>query len=337
MRTGRLALAAATLAVAAALLGPASPAAADAENPPWPQGCPLRVSLVLDLSGSMRGVADPLREASKDLIDSLRGSSSKVTVIGFASDAWTVAESADTKDEDAREALKDELDDVEVVEGATNWEQALRAAQAAKAQLVVMVTDGYPNAVGSPPVQDNVGALEPAGVVADRLRKNGTRIVVIAMGQGAADPANLARISGPVAGDDYYLADADLLLRQLYDISSKACGIPVAALPQPIPDPFPWRNVLLAVAVVLALLLGAGMLAARRARSFAPRPTGRQATKPADRTIQRKQIELELERTRARRPAEPAEPAEPAPTAGRDDVGRRSMSLDFLNRPDRER
>jgi von Willebrand factor type A domain len=338
MRAGRLALAAATLAVAATLLGPASPAAAEGENPPWPHGCPLRVSLVLDLSGSMRAVAGPLREASKDLVDSLRGSSSEVTVIGFASDAWTVAQAADVKDEDAREALKDKLNDVKVVDGATNWQQALVAAEAARAQLVVMVTDGYPNAIGSPPVQDNVGSLEPAGVVADRLRRNGTRIVVIAMGQGAADPANLARISGPVAGDDYYVADAGLLLRQLYDISSKACGIPVQALPQPIPDPFPWRNVLLAVAGVLALLIGAGMLAARRARGFAPRPTGQpvRATKPADPTIHRDEIERELERTRARHRAEPAEPAEPAPTVGRDDVGRRSMSLDFLNRPDRE-
>jgi hypothetical protein len=335
MRAARLAIAAATLAVA--LLGPASPAAAKAVNPAWPEGCPLRVSLVLDLSGSMRGVADPLREASKDLVDSLRGSSSEVTVIGFASSAWTVAEAADVKDENAREALKDKLDDVEVVDGATNWEQALVAAEAAKAQLVVMVTDGYPNAKGSPAVADDTGSLEPAGVVADRLRKNGTRIVVIAMGQGAADPVNLARISGPVAGDDYYLADADLLLRQLYDISSKACGIPVRALPQPIPDPFPWRNVLLAVAAVLALLLGAGMLAARRARGSAPVPSRRPAprAKPNP-TISREQIERELRQTRERSP-EPAQPVEPAPTAGRDDVGRRSMSLDFLNRPDRER
>ena len=335
MRAGRLALASATLAVAAGLLGPASPAAADTQNPPWPHACPLRVALVLDLSGSMQAVADPLREASKDLVDSLRGSSSEVTVIGFASDAWTVAGAADVKNEDAREALKDELDDVEVAQGATNWEQALVAAEAADPQLVVMVTDGYPNAKGSPAVQDDVGSLKPAGAVADRLRKNGTRIVVIAMGQGAADPANLARISGPRPGDDYYLANADQLLRQLYDISSKACGIPVAALPQPIPDPFPWRNVLLAVAVVLALLIGSGMLAARRARGSAPRPTGRPVqAKPANPTIRREEIERELERTRARRPAEPAEPA---PTAGRDDVGRRSMSLDFLNRPDRER
>jgi Mg-chelatase subunit ChlD len=332
MPAGRLTLAATALA-ATALLGPASPAAADAPNPPWPHSCPLRVSLVLDLSGSMQPVADPLREASKDLVDSLRGSSSEVTVIGFASDAWTVAGAADVRDEDARETLKDKLDDVEVVDGATNWEQGLVAAEAADAQLVVMVTDGYPNAKGSPAVQDDVGSLKPAGTVADRMRKDGTRIVVIAMGKGAADPANLARISGPVAGDDYYLADASLLLHQLYDISSKACGIPVQALPQPIPNSFPWRNVLLVTAAVLALLLGAGTVAARRARGFAPRPTGRpvQAVKPANHTIRREEVERELERARARHPAEPTPTAEP------NDVGRRSMSLDFLNRTDRER
>jgi hypothetical protein len=330
MRAARLALAATTLALAAALLAPSAPAVADASNPSWPRGCPLRVSLVLDLSGSMHDVAGPLRKASKDLVDSLRGSSSEVTVIGFASDAWTVAAAADVKDDGAREGLKHKLDDVKVVNGATNWEQGLAAAEAADAQLVVMVTDGYPNASGSPPVYDDVASLKPAGAVADRLRRNGTRIVVIAMGQGAADPANVVRISGPVAGDDYYVADASLLLHQLYDISSKACGIPVQALPQPIPDPFPWRNVLLAAVAVLALLLGAGTVAARRARGSAPRPVSRPAgrVKPTAPTIRREEIERELERTRPPPPPEPSEP---------EGVRRNSTSLDFLNRPDRER
>jgi hypothetical protein len=341
MRRVRLALAPVMLAAVVPMLmliASASPAAAAAGNPPWPRSCPLRVSLVLDLSGSMQPVVGPLRKASKNLVDSLRGSSSEVTVIGFASDAWTIAAAADVKNDTSRQALKRELGDLDVVNGATNWQQALRAAEAARAQLVVMVTDGYPNAIGSPPVQNDSGSLEPAGAVADRMRENGTRIVVIAMAQGAVAPTNLARISGPVAGDDYYVADANLLLRQLYDISSKACGIPVAALPKPIPDPFPWRKVLLGSAAALILLIGAGGIAARRARRSAPSPRIRPAApaKAADRTIQREEIERELGRTRTSHPTRPDDPAEPGPPTKGSNVRQGSMSLDFLNRPDRE-
>lgn len=320
---------------------PADGASLSAGNPQWPGRCPVRIGLLLDQSSSMSGSIDKLHEAADDLVDALRDRPSQVAVIGFGTVARTVSPPVEVSDSDLRHSLQDKINGLGALggdDGGTNWEGALSAAEPLGLNVVVMVTDGYPTVYGNPlqVVRDDAdpAALAAASTVAGRMQAAGTRVVAVGVGLQPGTEGNLARISGPRNGDDYYATDLTDLLHQLYEVAAKACGVPISALPAPDPASFPLRTVLLAAGGVLAVALVIGFLIHRSrsgpsSRAREPAAAGRPGHGVADPTLDHRDLLASASGVdQAREPASPDDlPSSTSTSAGR------SLSLDFLTKP----
>lgn len=269
----------------------------------------------------------------KSLVDALRDKNSEVTIISFGSAAHTITPLTNVSVEDERHRLKDGIDSLDVLsgdDGATNWDAAFTALGQQRLNLVVIVTDGEPNAYGTPAQgTDNATDTRPltaATTATDHLKAGGTRIVAVGIGLlDETATANLAKITGPEAGSDYYTSQVTDLLHQLYDIAAKACGVPISALPGPEPPSFPLAKVLLWATAGLLMVAAAAYLLHRRRRgpvSAASHSTP--TSRPADPTIQHDDILREITGDRRAPGTRPSQ--------------KRSMSLDFLrdDRPARD-
>jgi von Willebrand factor type A domain len=262
----------ALVAISAALLLTCPPAArADSPNPPWQQQCPQRIALVVDLSESMGPNLDALKRSASNLIDALRGAPNEVAVVTFGTNALVAVPETNVSAQDDRRQVQNEIDNLSILEddlGATNWDTALTTVRDVQPDVVVLLTDGQPNAHGKPVIEgsDPVDPEHLASAVraADALKRSGTRIVGLGIGLLPGNVGNLMAVTGPTAGDDFYQTDASGLLDKLYDIASKTCGVPVAALPQPEPGTFPLIPVIGAGVVAVVAAVGGGMLLSRR-------------------------------------------------------------------------
>jgi von Willebrand factor type A domain len=263
-------------------------------NPGWPGKCPLRLVIVVDLSTSMDPNLPQVKQSTRDLIDALRGAPNQVAVVAFGAAAAVAIPMGDVSDEDNRARMKDSVDTIALLPGdggGTNWEFALTTAATLDPDVVVLLTDGQPTAHGDPYSQaglaDDANNVSAAVTVADEMRTEGVRVVGLGIGLTDEFTANLAEVSGPISGDDYYQtgSDADGLLSRLYDIASKACGLPVAALPQPEGANIPIAAIVGAVvgAMLLAILVGY-LLSRRKSVTVA---TTLKSVKLADPTIKR--------------------------------------------------
>ncbi|MGB9356948.1 MAG: SdrD B-like domain-containing protein, partial [Acidimicrobiia bacterium] len=117
-------------------------------------------------------------------------------------------------------------------QGGTNWEDGFNTADPllprpdTKPDLILFMTDGNPTTyngsddLGSSPGTDDLwsGMRE-----ANQHKSEGTRVVGIGIGDGLSE-TNIAKISGPEKGSDYFLAaDFDDLEDILVDIALSAC------------------------------------------------------------------------------------------------------------------
>ncbi|NLA66430.1 MAG: hypothetical protein GX862_11080 [Leucobacter sp.] len=218
-------------------------------NPGFPEYCGLTIAMVFDTSGSIdSGEMDDLIEAGQFFVgnDALGGTPSNVTLFRFASTASTmnngtpydlsiagsVADNTGYLGAAAR--INSELPN----QGAnyTNWDAALQLVNATAAyDMVIFLTDGDPTTYGSgSDTNTNVQfrMVEQAVMSANALKASAgvapgsrTKIVPIGIGLSGGSDQNLKAISGPVLGDDYFLADnfEDLQTR-LADLAVKNCG-----------------------------------------------------------------------------------------------------------------
>lgn len=260
----------------------ASIGASAVPNPDWPAACPLRLGLVVDRSSSMADRFDEVREAARNVVDSLRDKPSELSIIGFGTTAEVVMSAVDVSDENARADLKariGELGPYEDDNGATNWEAALDTAHELRLDVVILVTDGFPNVYGDP-VQEGPQAVAAAVTAADRLKSDGTRLAAVGIDLAQGAENNLEQITGPSPGQDYYATDTAGLLRQLYGIVASSCGVAIAALPQPEPPEFPWtRAILGALGGLILIALAAFVLHRRRNSAVAGAPAPARANR----------------------------------------------------------
>jgi hypothetical protein len=216
---------------------------------------------------------DDVREAARNIVDSLRNNRSAVSIIGFDTGADVISAAVDVSDDDARHQLKDQIDALVAHEGygsATNWEAALTEAGALDLDVVILVTDGFPNVYGNP-VQEGPEAINAAATAADRLKSDGTRIAAVGIDLAQGGEENLRVITGTGRGNDYYVTDTTGLLRQLYEIVANSCGVPAGALPRPEPPEFPWvRTVLGALTGLVLVTFLAFLLHRRRGATTGP-------------------------------------------------------------------
>ncbi|HEU0087346.1 MAG TPA: vWA domain-containing protein [Pseudonocardiaceae bacterium] len=292
VRAASYLLALVTVSAAILLAGPPT-ARADSPNPPWRQQCPQRIALVMDLSESMGPNLDSIKQSASDLIDALRGARNEVAVVAFGTDAAIAVPPTDVGADDQRRKVKEQIKDLTLLEGnlgGTNWEAALTTVGALQPDVVILLTDGQPTAHGQPAVAGS-GPWDPEHLAfavraAKALQGSGTRVVGLGIGLPTENVSNLAAVTGPTAGDDFYPTDTSGLLGKLYDIASKACGLPVVALPQPEPGTFPLIPIISAgLVTVLAAVIGGILLNRRRSATVVPatsadRPTARPATGP---------------------------------------------------------
>ncbi len=225
-------------------------------NPPWPDRCELKVTIILDHSNSiMEG--DPfspnptiVHNAAKNLVSTLAGKYAQVSIVSF----WRTAETEITLTPlDTAEnitAVNDAIDSVQFFtdspNGSTNWEAAFKEASATAsitsdprkpADAIIIITDGNPTNYGYPEPHGDGAEVDPIDVEggvsgANVVKGEGTH--VIAVGIGDVTEGNLQLISGPNQNEDYFLvSDFDLLDGILQAIATRICAIHIEKTADP--------------------------------------------------------------------------------------------------------
>jgi len=222
--------------------------AAPVSNPTLPGGrCGLRVALVVDTSSSIveAGADNPdlMRAGGVTLLQALEGTASTATVVSFRNNA--VTELPPTGLDDAAgfrravQAVRAIRFDVGAGPGSgTNWESALRAARTRSApatsgpatELVLFLTDGNPNRYGQAGDRQPASGsndFDPlalaAGVAeADQLRRAGTRVVAVGVGDVRED--SLTAVSGPARGADWFVGDFEAVADSVAAVATDVCG-----------------------------------------------------------------------------------------------------------------
>ena len=174
----------------------------------------LRVALVLDLSGSVSNsnALGTLKDASKGMVDALKGTNSSMALYTFSDNSprndtddgrnWP---SMSIDPGNNADTIKKRIDAYNTG-GGTNWDSAMwQAANVADPyDLVVVVTDGMPtysmgntNNNGGNGSKTNFDEIESAVFSANAVKAKGSRLMAVGVGDGVANGApNLAAISG---------------------------------------------------------------------------------------------------------------------------------------------
>lgn len=213
-------------------------AAQSLKNPVLPATCNPgpKVAFVFDKSASINeSDMKKYREAltgDGGVVDQLSGTNTSISIFTFdwgspsTTDAGTNYDgliNIDTNPRVAKEELNNRLQDSS---GHTNWSDGLRKAYEAGRQindprrlgsnhydLVIVVTDGNPNVVGSdrwePSRSPDVSlrSVEAAIYEANNLKSAGSRIVGITANVKGNAVDNIKRVAGPEVNHDYYSGD----------------------------------------------------------------------------------------------------------------------------------
>lgn len=210
-------------------------------NPPFPGECGLDIALVMDLSNSID--ADELVEmktAARGFVTALQGTPSSVAGFTFATEApaggngdLALTDVSGVSGADQVRAWIDARTEPGDSAGGTNWDAALRQVvpSAAEPDVVVLLTDGNPTFSGDPQNAGNGSDTTfdevEAGVMSANALKAANpalKVVGVAIGDRAAVD-NLESVSGPVLGDDLFLAaDFRDLQAKLQELATKLCG-----------------------------------------------------------------------------------------------------------------
>ena len=192
------------------------------DNVPLPQRCGLDVGLLLDTSGSLGEEIEELKRAADTITDALVGTPSRMAVFSFSSispatlgDNHPALVPVATPGQAAE--FKERYQDWGA-DGGTNWDHALDTVVEADDHydLVLMVTDGNPTFhrdQRGPGSFTRFREMEEAIFSANRLKEQGTRLVVAGVGDGidTETELNLRAITGPTGYDGDNLLEADYL------------------------------------------------------------------------------------------------------------------------------
>ncbi|HEX4400206.1 MAG TPA: VWA domain-containing protein [Galbitalea sp.] len=217
----------------------------DSRTDPRLQGvCGLSVALVLDFSASVTAPQFvQLKQAAQSLVSALQGTPSSVAVYTFGTGAsenislTPVASAAQAADVSSRIAALSQP-----ASQFTNWDAAFQrvASSGQHFDEAIMITDGNPTLSGSETGNGSTrfSAVENGIFSANALKAEGTRIVGIGVGAGINGSSdNLAAISGPTAGQDYFqAADYTSAGTELKTLAQGDCIPTVTVVKQVIPN-----------------------------------------------------------------------------------------------------
>jgi hypothetical protein len=227
--------------------------AASRDNPPLPEKCGLRVALLFDLSGSIGSNIGLLRSAGTDFVDALTGTPSSVGVYTFASFAPANSTnnsnlgltSVSTSESAATVNAKINGLTVQTTNAGTNWDQGIWqiAADPTDYDVAIVLTDGNPTFYG--PTASGPGSYtrfieaENGIFSANALKAKRTTVLAVGIGSVGASRDNLAAISGPREGTDYFATDFADLAPLLRELAVEHCEGTVNVVKQVVPASAP--------------------------------------------------------------------------------------------------
>ncbi len=227
--------------------------ASSRDNPPLPEKCGLRVALLFDLSGSIGSHIGQLRSAGTDFVNALTGTPSSVGVYTFASFAPANSTnnsnleltSVSTAESAARVTSKINGLTVQTTNAGTNWDQGIWqiAADPTDYDVAIVLTDGNPtyyapNALG-PGSYTRFIEVENGIFSANALKARGTTVLAVGIGAVGDSTDNLAAISGPEEGTDYFATDFADLADLLQSLALEHCLGTVNVVKQVVPASAP--------------------------------------------------------------------------------------------------
>lgn len=235
-------------------------------NVPAVQLCGLDIALVLDVSGSVAGYQNQLAGAASTLVNSLQGTDSTVSMYSFSTLSPGTVWGSNGNTSQVVLANHPEQQQVATADGAaivngwfsnadgtasftpsggTNWDRGLWAVHASgnDYDVAVVITDGNPTFYNAPQEGDGSTTrfreVENGVLSANVVKEDGTRIVALGVGTGvtsAGSGINLAAISGPTAGDDYYqTTDYAAAAQALRELALADCSGTVTIVKQVVP------------------------------------------------------------------------------------------------------
>ncbi len=200
-------------------------------NPSWPGICGLDVALLFDESTSISSSEwNQMKQAAGSFVQALQGTPSRVAQFSFSTSALTSKYVPLTSVQSSTDAtaLINQINAKSQTGGWTNWDEGLyQIAQKTESyDAVLVLTDGDPTVWGSESSGSvRLVTVQEAVHSANAIKSEGTRIVGVGIGLSGNSEKNLAAISGPTAGSDYYLpagfGDLDDALKE---IASSQCG-----------------------------------------------------------------------------------------------------------------
>jgi hypothetical protein len=208
-----------TLTDAVTVVGPAP-------NPLFPDTCGLDVVLVLDSSGSIdSGELATMKAAMASFVTAFENvaQDSRYAVVDFDT-TGTVVQGFN----DSVATTNTAINSAAISSGgSTNWDDALADANGLlpdgpQENLVIFATDGNPNTIGAGTSVSETAAVAAAMLRANTIKNGGTRIIGIGIG-GDLDSDNIAAITGPTAGSDYFTTGFGTLATTLADLIEEHC------------------------------------------------------------------------------------------------------------------
>jgi hypothetical protein len=213
------------------------------DNPPLPAKCGLDVLLLLDRSGSITPQRNTYRDAAQQLVNTLSGTPTRLKIYSFADSATadqnTFLDLSVPADVATANAVIDTV--YAGTNGSTNWDAGMKLAAGAAVDTVVFVTDGNPTARdsntpganadggGTVDLLDLTAGIASANKVKTEGKSGGPVLpagaTILGVGSGTGVTAsNLAAVSGPTEGTDYFVSSIAGLGAQLQRVANQLCG-----------------------------------------------------------------------------------------------------------------
>jgi hypothetical protein len=210
--------------------------------------------MLFDLSGSIGSNIGDLKNAGKKFVDALTGTPSSVGLYTFASHAPANTsnnanhELTPVSTHESAAKVNARISGLTVQggnAGATNWDTGLGqiAADTTKYDVALVLTDGNPTVYG--PSAQGPGSYtrfieaENGIFSANALKAKGTTVLGVGIGSVGRSKANLASISGPREGTDFFATDFVELASLLTKLALKNCQGTVNVVKQVVPASAP--------------------------------------------------------------------------------------------------
>jgi Prealbumin-like fold domain/von Willebrand factor type A domain len=212
-------------------------------NPALPGHCGLNIAMLIDTSGSIGGDIGNVKNAANGFIDALTGTPSQIALYSFATNAFQRLASTPVSTPAGATTVKNAVNALPNPSGSTNWDQGLFQIAAATTpyDAVIMLTDGNPTVYGPPPSagpgdHTRFREVENGIFSSNALKAEGTRVVVVGVGSGVTGAKeNLAAISGPTAGSDYFQTDYASLSALFRQLALATCKGTISVVKEVIP------------------------------------------------------------------------------------------------------